>query len=345
VPGAPPLCNVPKPGTRRTKEYFCRDEHMQKNELHALPVPMAATDQGQGVLGQFGRFVDRTFKVWALFPMLVVLLSLTIYPAIQLVRMSVSDVRFEEGRLVWEYVGLEAVQRMAEDPVVATAIRNTLVFVVAAVTLETLLGLVLALLVSRVRHLSRFYRAVLVIPILIPPIAISVMWRLMYDYNYGVINQLLGMVGIPGLLWTADPNLAMPSVIIVDIWHWTSFLFLIMLAGVESLPIELTEAARVDGATELQTYRYVIIPLLRPTIIVAVMLRTILAFKVFDQIFALTGGGPGTATQIISLHIYNVFFVQFRLGYGAFLALVMAALISVFVVFYRWLGRVVQRSL
>lgn len=318
---------------------------MQKNELHALPASMAAPAEGQGILSQFGRYVDRTFKVWALVPMLVVLIGLTIYPAFQLIRMSVSDVRFEEGKLVWEYAGLEAIERMAEDPVVPAALRNTLVFVVSAVALETLLGLILALLVSRVRRFSGFYRAVLVIPILIPPIAISVMWRLMYDYNYGVINQLLGAIGIPGPLWTADPNLALPSVIIVDLWHWTSFLFLIMLAGVESLPVELTEAARVDGASEFQVYRHVIIPLLRPTIIVAVMLRTILAFKVFDQIFALTGGGPGTATQVISLHIYNVFFVQFRLGYGAFLALVMAALITVFVVFYRWLSGVVQRSM
>ena len=316
---------------------------MHKNELHALPMPMPRAEQS--ILSQIGRFFDRTFKVWALVPMLVVLISLTIYPAFQLIRMSVSNVRFEEGQLVWEYVGLQALERLAEDPVVSIAIRNTLVFVVVAVALETLFGLILALLISRVRRLSGFYRAVLVIPILIPPIAISVIWRLMYDYNYGIINQLLYAIGIPGPLWTADPNLALISVIIVDLWHWTSFLFLIMLAGVESLPPELTEAARVDGASELQVYRYVIIPLLRPTIIVAVMLRTILAFKVFDQIFALTAGGPGTATQVISLHIYNVFFVQFRLGYGAFLALIMSALITVFVIFYRWLNRVVQRSM
>ncbi len=295
---------------------------------------------------QWSSLIDRTFQYWTLVPLLTVLIGLTLYPALQLLRMSVSDVKFVEGQLVWNFTGLDTVRQMLEnDPVVSTTIGNTLIYVVVAVAFETLFGLILALAVSRVRRLTAFYRAVLVIPILIPPVAISTMWRLIYDYNYGILNQLLALVGIAGPTWTANPDLAMISVIIVDIWHWTSFLFLILLAGVESLPHELTEAARVDGATEWQVYRHVIVPLLRPTLVVALMLRTILAFKVFDQIFTLTGGGPGTATEVISLHIYNVFFVQFRLGYGAFLALVMALLISVFVIFYRWLSGVVQRSL
>jgi multiple sugar transport system permease protein len=109
-----------------------------------------------------------------------------------------------------------------------------------------------------------------------------------------------------------------------------------MLAGVESLPHELAEAGRVDGASEFQIYRYIMLPLMLPTIITALMLRTIFAFKVFDQIFLLTGGGPGTTTEVISLYIYKVFFGQFRMGYGAFLALVLALMMSVFVIFYRW---------
>jgi multiple sugar transport system permease protein len=182
----------------------------------------------------------------------------------------------------------------------------------------------------------------LLIPLLIPPIAIGTMWRMMYDYNYGLINQLLGLFNIIGLTWTADPQLAMPSVILVDLWHWTSFMFLIILAGLESLPQELNEAARVDGATEFQVLRYITLPLLRPTLVTAVMLRTIFAFKVFDEVFLLTGGGPGTATEVVSLYIYDVFSAQFRLGYASFLALGLAVIISVFVIFYRRLGRHAQ---
>jgi multiple sugar transport system permease protein len=116
-------------------------------------------------------------------------------------------------------------------------------------------------------------------------------------------------------------------------------MFLIILAGLESLPSEINEAARVDGASETQIFRYITLPLLRPTLITAVMLRTIFAFKVFDEIFLLTGGGPGTSTEVISLYIYEVFSNQFRLGYASFLALALAVVVSIFVIFYRIVGR------
>ena len=249
--------------------------------------------------------------------------------------MSVSDIQFVESKLQWTFVGLKWMQTALNDPVVPDAFRNTLVFVVVVVVVESILGLILAFAVSRARRMAAFYRAVLLIPLLIPPIAIGTIWRMMYDYNFGVINRILGTFGIVGPTWLADPNLAFPAIWVVDFWHWTSFIFLIMLAGVESLPQDLFEAGRVDGASELQIYRYIMLPLMRATIIVAMMLRTIFAFKVFDQIYLLTNGGPGTTTQVISLYIYQVFFGQFRMGYGAFLALVLAIVMSVFVTAYR----------
>ncbi|MDO8971721.1 MAG: sugar ABC transporter permease, partial [Saprospiraceae bacterium] len=226
-----------------------------------------------------------------------------------------------------------------QDQVVPIAMRNTLVFVVAVVIIETILAMVIALLVSRSHHLVGLYRTVLLIPLLVPPIAIGTMWRLMYDYNYGFINQVFHLFNIPGQIWTSNPDLALPAIILVDLWHWTSFMFLIILAGLESLPQEINEAARVDGASEPQVFRFITLPLLRPTLITAVMLRTIFAFKVFDEIYLLTGGGPGTATEVISLYIYKVFSGQFRIGYASFLALGLAAVISIFVLFYRRLGR------
>lgn len=293
-------------------------------------------------------FFDRTFQFWALLPTLVAMALLTIYPVSQLLRMSVSELNFVQGELVWNYVGLKHFETLRNDAVIGDALRNTLLFVVVVVSLEVVFGLGLALLVSRVRRFAWFYRSIYMIPLLIPAIAIGTMWRLMYDANYGVINQLLldlGLMEYQNLpLWTADPDMALISVMIVDVWHWTSFLFLIMLAGVESLPQELGEAARVDGANERQIYRYVYLPLLRPTILVALMLRTILAFKVFDQIFLLTGGGPGTSSEVISLYIYKVYFVQSRLGYGALLAIVTAAIMSVFVIGYQLLNNYLSRE-
>lgn len=285
---------------------------------------------------KLGRFFDNTFKFWAILPTLIILVVFTLYPIAQLLRMSVSNIEFAEAKLQWTFVGTEHFHTALADPVVPTALLNTLIFVAVVVTVETTLGLILAFMVSR--RSSGLYRAVMLIPLLIPPIAIGTMWRLMYDYNYGIINQVLGLVGIAGPTWLANPQLAFPAVMVVDFWHWTSFIFLIMLAGVESLPHELAEAGRVDGASEFQIYRYIMLPLMLPTIITALMLRTIFAFKVFDQIFLLTGGGPGTTTEVISLYIYKVFFGQFRMGYGAFLALVLALMMSVFVIFYRWVN-------
>ncbi len=289
---------------------------------------------------RWGNFVDRTFQYWTIAPLVIVLLTLVAYPTFQLIRMSVSEVDIVKGEAVWEFVGLKHLETVLQDQVVPTALKNTLGFVVAVVVIETILALVISILVSRSKHLVGLYRTVLLIPLLVPPIAIGTMWRLMYDYNYGFINQVLKFIGVTAPpTWTADPQLAMPSVILVDLWHWTSFMFLIILAGLESMPQEINEAARVDGASESQILRYVTLPLLRPTLITAIMLRTIFAFKVFDEIFLLTGGGPGTATEVISLYIYKVFSGQFRLGYASFLALGLSVIISVFVIFYRRLGR------
>lgn len=292
-----------------------------------------------GLRARIGSFIDRTFQYWTIAPLVLTLSLLVIYPVIQLVRMSFSEIDIVQGRAIWEFVGLQHLKTALQDPVVPIALRNTLTFVVAVVIIETLLATLISVLVSRSKRFVGLYRTVLLIPLLIPPIAIGTMWRMMYDFNYGLINQVLGLFGIIGPTWTADPKLAMPSVILVDLWHWTSFMFLIILAGLESLPSEINEAARVDGASETQIFRYITLPLLRPTLITAVMLRTIFAFKVFDEIFLLTGGGPGTSTEVISLYIYEVFSNQFRLGYASFLALALAVVVSIFVIFYRIVGK------
>lgn len=282
---------------------------------------------------------DRYFHVWALLPAALLLLGLTLYPIVQLVMMSVSEIGYTGNVANWQFVGLRHFRELAADPIVPVAFRNTLVFVVGVVLAEVVLGLVLALAVSRSRRLAWLYRPVLLLPILIPGIAIGTMWRLMYDTNYGIINSLLAGLGIVGPTWTADPALAMLSVMIVDVWHWTSFTFLILLAGVESMPDELREAARVDGANETQTLRFIVLPLLAPTIMVVTLLRAIGAFKVFDEIYLLTGGGPGTVTEVIALQIEKILFEQGRLGYGSALALVTAAVTTVFIVIFLRLAR------
>lgn len=285
------------------------------------------------------QLLDQKFHYLAILPALVVLVGLTLYPALQLVRMSVSDVRVVSGGVEWTFVGLNHVRTLLNDRVAFIALRNTLAFVIVVVPIEAFLGLMLAYFVSQVRTLSTFYRTIFILPLLLPPIAIGALWRLMFDFNYGVINQLLLSLNISGPLWLADPQLALPSVMFVDIWHWTSFMFLIFLAGVQSIPNELHEAAEVDGANPYQVFRYIALPLLKATIIVALTLRTIMAFKVFDVPYLLTGGGPGTATELINIYIEKVYFQQFRMGYGALLALVAALIISVLIFVYQRLSK------
>lgn len=287
---------------------------------------------------------DRTFRYWALLPAVVVLFLLTVYPIVQLVHMSLSDLEYTGGGIRWTWVGVKNFTAILSDPIALVALRNTVLFALITVSVETIVALVLALAVSRVKVLARFFRVVVILPILIPPIAIGVMWLMIVNYNYGMLNEVLALIGIQGPAWLNTGSLAFPTIIVVDIWHWISFMFLILLAGLESLPLELNEAARIDGASEVQLIRHITLPLLRPTISVAVILRMIFAFKVFDEIYLLTNGGPGNSTQVISSYVENVFFTQARMGYAAALALVTAVLIVILVVGYQRINAIADRA-
>jgi multiple sugar transport system permease protein len=279
--------------------------------------------------------LDASVQYWALAPAVLLFLFLTIYPMLNILRMSVSRIDFAKGEFVWTFTGLQNLQTFTQDWIFQTALRNTLVFVVAAVITEMTLGLALALLASQIPQAKGVYRTIMVLPILVPAVAIGSMWRLMYNYDFGIFNMALVALGLTPQAWLGDPKLAMPAVIVVDMWHWVPFVFLILLAGLESMPVEVLEAASVDGANGWQRLWRVILPMTWPTFSVALMFRTIFAFKVFDEIFLLTSGGPGTATEVVSLYIYKLFFGENRLGYGALLSVLTILIVCVFVVFYR----------
>jgi multiple sugar transport system permease protein len=150
----------------------------------------------------------------------------------------------------------------------------------------------------------------------------------MYNYQFGVVNQILDLVGLGPVDWLGSSSLALMSVIIVDIWHWTPFSFLLLLAAVEALPKDVSEAAQIDGATKWQEFRRVSLPLLWPAIFTTFVFRAIIAFKVFDEVYLLTGGGPGTATEVISFTIYQRFFVQDNPGYGSAMSVTVIFIIA-----------------
>jgi multiple sugar transport system permease protein len=203
------------------------------------------------------------------------------------------------------------------------------------VSLELAIGLALAITVSRVSRWKGLLRTLIILPILVPPVAIGSMWRLMYNYDFGVFNQFLAVFGLGPVNWLGDSRFALASVIMVDVWHWVPFIFLILFAAVEGLPSDVVEAARIDGARQAQVTRYIVLPLLGPAIAVAFTFRAILAFKTFDEVFLLTSGGPGTATELISLHLYKVFFAQNNLGYGAMLSVTVILMVVSFLLVSR----------
>jgi len=287
-------------------------------------------------------FLNRTFRHWSLLPAVLLFALLTLYPTINLVRMSVSTIEFTQGAEVWTFTPARNLALLRADELIPPAIRNTLVFVVVAVAIEMVLGLALALLVAGVTRGKGLIRTVMILPILVPPVAIGSMWKLLYNYDFGVFNQALVALGLPAANWLGSTSLAMWSVIAVDVWHWVPFVFLILFAAVEALPVDVLEAARVDGATRGQVLRRVTLPLLKPAIVVALLFRTILAFKVFDEVYLLTSGGPGTSTELITLHLYKIFFEQNQLGYGALVSLVLIAAILAFLLVGRQATRAVR---
>jgi multiple sugar transport system permease protein len=235
--------------------------------------------------------------------------------------------------VVW---GLGNFTRLVSDNFFLTAMVHTFVYAVAALSCEFLLGLGLALLLNSKMRGRGLFRASLLVPMMLPAVVVGVVWRLMLNPDFGAINGTLRRFGISteSLTWTASPKLAMLSVIAVDVWQWTPFVFLVLLAGLQAIPEEPYEAALIDGSSRWQTFWHVTLPLLKPSILIVLLLRTMDLLRVFDQIFILTEGGPGFATEMISLYIYRTAFRFFDFGYAAAMSFVLLALTNVISVIY-----------
>ncbi len=258
-----------------------------------------------------------------LVPLGVVLLAVLIYPLLFSAWISLHDYELTALQDV-RFVGLRHYIALQGDGSFWNAMGNTLVFVFGAVALETLLGFGLALLLHRPNRYRDFFRAILLTPMFITPIAVGLMFRFLLNQQLGVIPYLLGKLGIQ--IDFFGPGLALYSIILIDVWQWTPFMLLLLLAGLESLPAAPFEAARVDGASAWFTLRKVTLPLLKPVLLVALIIRGLDAFKIFEYIYAITRGGPGESTETILYHIYKVGFRFFRLGEAAAKAYVLIAI-------------------
>jgi multiple sugar transport system permease protein len=271
-----------------------------------------------------GSGLDRVLPYLMLAPTLILVLGVIVYPLIDGLRSSTGFYRF--GREV-RSVGLDNYRQAFGDPAFLDALFTTLRFMVLAVTIETILGLGLALLVARERRFIRRIRAILILPMIVTPVVVGIVFRLIYASDVGLLSSVSGVVGGNSVGILDSESRAFWGLVFLDVWEWTPLIFLILLAGLQSLPVEPFEAARVDGAGLWRTFVDHTLPMLTPVLTVAIVLRTIDAFTTFDQVYVLTHGGPGTATQLISIYGYDQFFRFQQYGYAAAMLLMVALVV------------------
>ncbi len=273
------------------------------------------------------RWRARAFPYLLLLPACVVLAALTLYPTLYAIYLSFF--RLGVGSPDPTFIGLSNYKNISIDPQFWSSLQISGIFTGSAVIVEFVFGFALALLLSQRLYGIRLIRTFLIIPMVMTPVIVGLTWRMFYNPTYGVIDYLLNSVGIPGPDWLADERTALLSVIIVDIWQWTPFMFLILTAGLHSLPSELYEAARVDGGRGWQVFRYITVPLLRQVIITALVFRMIDCFSTFDIIYVLTSGGPGIATQTLVIYSFFQSFRWFHFGYASALAVIILLVLGI----------------
>ncbi len=225
------------------------------------------------------------------------------------------------------FIGLANYVALVADPRFGHAFVVTLYFTGAALGLELLLGLAIALYLNREFVGGAVVRTVLLLPISVTPVAIALIWAMMFNPTLGTLNYLLSLLGLPALLWASDPRTALASLVLVDVWQWTPMVVLLLLAGLQTIPREILEAAAIDGARRLSLVGRIHLPLIRPHLAMAAVFRVILLLKTFDLIYVITQGGPADATETLNLYTYQQGLVYFQMGYGSALAVVLLLLI------------------
>jgi multiple sugar transport system permease protein len=259
-----------------------------------------------------------------LLPAAVALAGVSVYPLFYGVRASITHYLYGRD---FGFNGLTNYREIWHDTFFRQAMQTTFKYVVICVAIETVLGLALALLVSREIRFGGPIRVGLILPMTIAPVVVGVMWRLLYDSGVGVTDPLFQLFGFSPPDVLAHNGTAFASVVLVDVWEWTPLIFLILLAGLQSLPQEPLEAALVDGAGRVRLFLDHTLPLLRPVLLVAIVLRTIDAVGTFDQIYVLTQGGPGTSTRLISIYAYNTAFLFTQYGQAAAMLIALLAMV------------------
>ena len=279
-----------------------------------------------------GRTKEKHVKFFFLAPTILWIAGMVIYPLIY--ALTISFLNKGVG-MATTFAGVDNYTRAFRDYKFWASVRFTSIFVVVAVTVELGLGLIMAILVNREIKAKRFFRLIFLLPLFTPPVALGFLAFTMV-FEAGPLNSFLSWFGVGPVAWTADPNVAPFTIMMLDIWEWTPFCFLVILAGLQLVPEELAEAAYLDTNSNVQVFRKVVLPFVRPAILTALMLRLIEALKLFDVPYALTYGGPGLATESYSILTYKTALKHFTLGRGAALAFIfLAAILILFTLLFR----------
>lgn len=276
---------------------------------------------------------SRRLLPWLLLtPALLIFAGLTLYPLGRTLALSLfaTDYGFENAK----FVGFENFQELWGSRFFRQAVTNTVLFTVVSTVLEVAAGLGLALLLDRAFPGRTLIMTLLLAPFVLSTMVVTAIWRAWFHFDLGFLNNLLRAVGLPGVPWLFDPNLALWSIVLVDVWQTAPFAFLIIFAGLRLIPQDVYEAARVDGAGPWRRFRDMTLPLLAPYLFVAALLRSVDSFKLFDKVYAMTGGGPGQATETVSMFVYRQGFRFFDIGLASAAAVVMIAVAGLLAAVY-----------
>lgn len=274
---------------------------------------------------------NNLFLVLMLLPCAIVLSVIVIVPFFKLVETSLSSWKLS-GALPKTFSGWENYLEMIHDKFFWSSLKVTLYFIGTAVSMEFFLGLLVAWMLYELMKENHVLTTLFLFPMVIPPIVVALMWKLMYSPSLGIINYFLHFVGLD-YPFLGDPKTALLAIVVIDVWEWTPFVILLLSAGFATIPQELNEASKIDGASRWQTFAYISLPLLKPLIVIVLLLRMIEVVKVFPPIYILTEGGPGVHTQTLNYLIYRQCFNYTNMGYASALGVVFFFIVTVIALF------------
>lgn len=292
------------------------------------------------------RISDLLYSWLLVIPALILLLIFAVIPLAYAINVSFRFADLTSPKGVAEFVGLLNFKFALNDQFFWDSIQRTLIFAISAVGVEMILGIALAFLLNSQRWFKGITRSLFILPLAISPYAVGLIWRYMYHPDFGVFNQLVSMIGLPEQRWLSEPGLAMASIIAFDVWQWTPFVTLIALAGLQALPKEPFEAARLDNASTWRVLRTLTFPMLAPVLTLVLVLRAMDAVRLYDPVISLTAGGPGTSTEVLTYYLYRLGLQYFRVDRASAMALLFLFATVVFtgLALRRFMRRIAERS-